>query len=282
MPNPLSRQDVEDLSSRWTCIKEKTFRKDISSSLGYSTTNLDKMVGLPLDSPTQGVGLLLSDKSVRLSEASKAFDRQITRYESLQSMADEGSRTSTLSKTQIAHLRQAAVVLGVGSFDSYIRSFVIESYLTLIFVKATPPPKVVKSWEDAIKRAIDVEPDLLTRVARLAPSDAQQLLAETVFDVHQVRLMTGNFSQAVGSLLTLNVNIGTNAKNPTMDPTEQLLELAHPMFDAFANARHWAVHAGTASRGAQPYCTNQEPMRFFGRFIGALVTIIEDRASAVI
>ena len=110
------------------------------------------------------------------------------------------------------------------------------------------------------------------------PRDAQQLLAETVFNVQQVRLLTGKFDSAVKTLITVDVNIGVNINNPTTDPTDQLLQLAEPVFDAFANARHWAVHTGTASHGTQPYCTNQEPIRFLGRFLGALVTIIEQKA----
>jgi hypothetical protein len=271
----LSRQEVTDLYARWDCISERLFRGEVCDVLGFSATNLDKMIGLPLDRESQGIGQLIPATAVRKSEAAKAFGRRIARYESLRSMAAKGSVNRTLTKTEIAHLRQAAVVLGVGSFDSYIRSFVIERYLSLIFETGTPPTKVVRSWEDSIKRAIDVEPGLLTIVAGMDPKDAQRHLAETVFAVHNVRLLTGRFESAVKSLATVNISIGVDKNNPSMDPTEQLLQLADPVFDAFACARHWAVHTGTASHGAQPYCTNQEPIRFLGTFLGALVTIIE-------
>lgn len=272
---------LTDIRSLWGKIGKHQIRKLIADELGVHPTNLDQAAGIEM------ISGLFPSTNVRKSQAAKEFTRNMLRHGSLVDTAAELALLAPYKKpAKVGHLLQASVVLGMGSFDAYIRSFTIQAYLDHLFGKDEAPKEFHSAWTRAAKAAIDSEPDLLIEVAKMEPKMARPHLAEAVFAAHQVRILTSVFQQAVDNLKSCGISgMSVHPNSVATTRTDQLLQVAPSVFDAFANARHIIVHTGTAASQttgptAAPYCANQFPAQMLGPFLDALVTIVETKWDA--
>lgn len=99
------------------------------------------MLGLPRNGYGGSIQLILPEEDFACTEAAAVFVKSIERFDSALSVA-ETLAPAPNNRAAVSHLRQAAVVLGVGAFDAYVRHFVIDAYLQLIFAGKPPaePP----------------------------------------------------------------------------------------------------------------------------------------------
>lgn len=273
----ISLKLISDHLARWNTIATEGQRSKIAKALGIVSSNLDKCAGLTRPGTTVApLYKLLPSKPIRTSKASRDFDVSMERYDTLTMFADTAaSIRPRVSAQTVSHLRQAALVLAMGSIDSYVRSFVIERYLGNFFTPGAVPDKLHKAWIEATQRAVKDEPTLLTTLASLPPAQGQELLATSVFAIENVRILTSNFDSAFENLRRVGVDIHVDASRSTTDQSEQFLKIARPIFTAFSTARHLVVHVGGEKSRSELYCIQQEPQRYLGGFLRGLVSTIE-------
>jgi hypothetical protein len=238
----LSANRLAALDKFWAIAAEKQRRSAIAAALDVEPTNVDRYAGF------DNLSALLPAPPVRGTPASRAFELNIARYDTLVSAASDlqaGVVGAPLQAQQ--HMLQAAIVLGIGAFDAYVRQFTIDAYLALVVderveVSERSNKQVAEKFREAIRRAVASDPEIVLDLTRLSPAEAKRRLAEEVFTVQQVRLVTGSFAAAAATLRTVDVDL--NAQDQLAD--HQLIHLAPKVFDSYAGARHQIVHAGVA------------------------------------
>jgi hypothetical protein len=270
----LNQTTYETLCERWSSVKVKQIRKDIAAEIGVDASNLDTYLGISGGPALEG---LFPNVSVRKSQASKIFDLNLARYESvsLQAVA-AGVGSPTKKPKGVAHLRQASVVLAMGTIDAYVRQLIIDRSVELFFDGSNTAPRLQKEFIAAINVAVKDKPELMIKIANSPAKVAQTILAEEVFDIGQVRMMTGSFEQASKRLACVGLDIESHL--PIATDRDQFFGIAPIIFDSFAQSRHAIVHTGTHFKNRTDlFCSNQEPEQFLGRFLSALVTMIENQ-----
>ncbi len=263
-----------ELCTRWKAVKEYQVRAAIAKELGIDATNLDSYLGII---STPDLRQIFPKKSVRNSQAAKYFDTNMKRYKSISEQANSlGASSRTKKPIGVAHLREASLVLAMGSIDAYIRNLVIDESVRLFFDPSPNQINLKKVFVNAIKRVVEVEPELIITLATLKPAEAKKLLAERVFDMSKVRILTGSYDLFLKHLEIIDIKL--EAMEPPKDSDAcQFLKIAPTIFDSFSTTRHQIVHTGVQLKNRTgPYCSNQEPEKFLGSFLDALVTTIEN------
>jgi hypothetical protein len=199
------------------------------------------------------------------------------RYRSINAQATLlASKTHTKQSVTVRHLRQAALVLALGSFDAYIRDTVVDTYIRVLFETSARPTELLKSWTEASRRALQDDPELLVRIAKMQPSNAQKFVTEFVYDKLNVRILTSNFRGIKDNLAAIDLDLRIPNFHIGMTSLQEFLYLAPTIFDAYSNARHLIVHVGAVkTNGAVPFCASQEPITYLEPFLEGLVTQIE-------
>jgi hypothetical protein len=275
----LPTQEVSNYIERWRTIGAKGSRSAVAKSLGVVASNLDSTAGLTRPpGTTPPLYRLLPTGTTRTTAASREFDTAMLRYDTITKFANDAASTRPkVPRAEVTHLRQAALVLAIGSFDAYVRSVVIERYLAMRFAATVTPGKAHTAWNDAVLRAVKEDPELLTKVASMSPAQAERLLAESVFAIENVRILTSSFETASANLKRIDVDIEVHENSTTTKLSEQFLQIAWATFNAFASTRHLVMHVGGSTSRSELYCLQQEPERYLGSFLRGLVTSVEGK-----
>jgi hypothetical protein len=277
----ISAPRIAELKDFWIAVKDPSTRAAIAKRMQVDASNLDVRAGFDT------IRQILPPRRDWKTQAGQDFEVSLKRYDTLVSssarLALGKGRRGAPTESQ-RHLSQASLVLGIGSFDAYVRQFTIDGYSTLFFGSGTskqPSQRVREKFHQAIKKVVQGNPDLVLELAREQPMIAKTHLAADVFDIEQIRLLTSSFADVQTALDSLGIDL-----KATATPVErQFLDLAGPIFDAYCAARHVAMHAGvgatrgTSTRGrvATLYCANDQPARFLGDFLRAFAYLIEGR-----
>jgi hypothetical protein len=171
------------------------------------------MLSRPRSSYGGSIQLILPDEDFACTEAAAVLVKSIERFDSALSVAEMLAPPPN-NRAAVSHLRQAAVVLGVGAFDAYVRHFVIDAYLQLIF--AGKPPAEPPMHGRKLSRQLCLLILVFDRVARLLSEEARLHLATSVFSVNQVRTPPDH------SRLRLNFS-GMLTSTSQSIPTRQLI-----------------------------------------------------------
>ena len=270
---------------RWEAVGDRTFSKQIAEAIPCDPANVNFGLGFDMYRPGEGFVERLTPKSkVRRTNSATSFERAMLRYRTILDQADALSANSkTAQPAACRHLRQAAVVLGVGSFDAYIRDTVIDTYLETMFDASDQlgqqerPRKSLEAWSKASLAALTSDPLLLARLADMPPAQARSYVAEVVYDNVQVRLVSSRFSSVLRYLDSVDIQLRVpQVADAAITNEDRFLYLVPAMFDAFANARHLIVHVNPKSGGTIPYCAHERPSRFLSDLLNAVVNNIED------
>lgn len=263
---------------RWSYLSSSAYSKELAQKLRCDASNISVHLGLARRNIQMApMERITPPLAKRVTPSARSFQKAMERYRSINAQATSlASITHTKQAAAVRHLRQASLVLALGSFDAYIRDTVIETYLHVFFETSSRPPDLLRGWTEASKRALLDDQELLVRIAKMQPSEAKKFVTESVYDNLNVRVLTSNFGGIKSNLSAINLDLKIPDFRAGMTPAQEFLYLAPAVFDAYSTARHLIVHVGgVKTNGAVPYCASQEPVTYLESFLEGLVTLIE-------